>query len=181
MDLLAQAYEKVILAVLAFPTMKSWIIALLLLLVIALFCLPIGLWCNFLEAKIPKLSFMKFIGVLASRLLFPCFAEELIFRVLFLPEKNSPTSIRIQILLGVVSLTTYVACHPLNALLFYRKALGVFTNPFFLLSTTVLGIACTITYVESGSIWTPVAVHWITVIGWLLTLGGYSKLRFVEE
>lgn len=181
MDLLAQTYEKVILAVLAVPTIKSWIIALLLLLVIVLFCLPIGLWCNFLENKKQKLSFMKFIGILASRLLFPCLAEELIFRVLLLPEKNTPTSIKTQILLGVVSLTTYVVSHPVNATLFYRRALGVFTHPFFLLSTTILGLACTITYVESGSIWTPVAVHWITIIGWLLTLGGYSKLRFVEE
>lgn len=181
MDLLAQTYEKVILAVLAVPTMKSWIIALLLLLVIVLFCLPIGLWCNFLEIKMPKLSFVKVIGILANRFLFPCLAEELIFRVLLLPGNNSHTSITTQLLLGVASLTTYVVSHPLNAILFYRKGLEVFTNPFFLLSTTILGIACTITYVESGSIWTPVVVHWITIIGWLLALGGYSKLGFIEE
>jgi predicted Abi (CAAX) family protease len=181
MDLLAQTYEKAVSAILTMPTSRNWIVALLLLLIIVLSCLPLGLWCRFLEFKIPKLSIVEFIVVLVNRFLFPCFAEELTFRVLLLPGKNDYTSTTTHLFLGIVSLIAYVASHPLNATLFYRKASGIFTHPFFLLSTTILGIACTSAYSESGSIWTPVAVHWITVVSWLLVLGGYSKLGFTEK
>lgn len=179
MDFFFQIYHKTVLALRTIPTRKSWIIAFFLLLVIILLCLPLGLWSNFLEVSVLKLSFLEVVRILVSRFFFPCLAEELIFRVLLLPGKNSHTSMRTKLFARIVSLTAYVAGHPLNAALFYQKALGVFTEPFFLLSTAILGIACTVTYLESGSIWTPVAVHWITVMGWLLMLGGYSKLGFI--
>jgi predicted Abi (CAAX) family protease len=181
MEFLAQIYEKVASAMLAIPTMKDWIVATILLLIIIVTCLPLGLWCKFLEIRIPELSSTEAISVLVSRFLFPCFAEELIFRVLLLPENNNYTPITIQLFLGVASLIAYVASHPLNATLFYKKALGIFANPFFLFSTTILGIACTLAYVTSGSIWTPTAIHWITIVSWLLALGGYSKLGFTEK
>jgi len=166
---------------LTIPTIKDWIVATILLLIIMVTCLPLGLWCNFLDIRTPKVSATRTISVFVNRFLFPCFAEELIFRVLLLPAKNSPISIKTQLFLGVVSLTTYVASHPLNATLFYKQASGIFTNSFFLLSTTILGIACTLSFMTSGSIWTPIAIHWITIIGWLLVLGGYSKLGFTEK
>ncbi len=178
MDFLAQAYEKVVLAVRTVPTIKNWIVVLLLLLIIMLVCLPIGFWCKFLEIKIPELSAIEFIRILISRFLFPCFAEELLFRVLILPGKNNHASITTQLVLVVLSITVYVASHPLNVILFYKRALKIFTNPFFLLSTSVLGISCTVTYIESGSIWTAVILHWIIVVTWLIVLGGYSKLGF---
>lgn len=161
--------------------MKDWMVIAILLLIIMTTCLPLGLWCNFLSIKIPELSATKTIRVLVNRFLFPCFAEELIFRVLLLPAKNSPIPIQTQLLLGAVSLAAYVASHPLNATLFYKQASEIFTNPFFLFSTTILGIACTFAYMTSGSIWTPIAIHWITIISWLLALGGYSKLGFTEK
>ena len=181
MEFLAQIYEKVISAILAIPTTKDWIVATMLLLMIISICLPLGIWCKFLEIRIPKLSARGVISVLVSRFLFPCFAEELIFRVLLLPAQNSDIPIKTQLFLGIGSLIVYVVSHPLNANLFYKKASGIFTNSFFLLSTTILGIACTLAYMTSGSIWTPVAIHWITVISWLLALGGYSKLGFTEK
>jgi predicted Abi (CAAX) family protease len=181
MEVLVQIYEKVISAMLAIPTMKDWIVATILLLIIMVTCLPLGLWCKFLEIRIPELSATEAISVLVSRFVFPCFAEELIFRVLLLPGKNSYVSITTQLFLGIASLIAYVASHPLNATLFYKKASEIFTNPFFLISTTILGIACTLAYMTSGSIWTPIAIHWITVISWLLALGGYSKLGFTEK
>lgn len=181
MEFLARIYEKVISAVLTIPTMKDWMVAIILLLIIMATCLPLGLWCNFLSIRIPELSAIKTIHILVNRFLFPCFAEELIFRVLLLPAKNSSIPIKTQLFLGAVSLTAYVASHPLNASLFYKQASEIFTNPFFLLLTTILGIACTLAYVTSGSIWTPIAIHWITIISWLLALGGYSKLGFTEK
>ncbi|MEM6502988.1 MAG: CPBP family glutamic-type intramembrane protease [Cyanobacteria bacterium P01_C01_bin.89] len=181
MGFLSQIQEKVTSAMLTVPTTKDWIVAAVLLLIVAATCLPLGLWCKFLDVRTPKLSAIKTIRILVDRLLFPCFAEELIFRVLLLPVKNNLISIKVKLLLGAVSLTAYVASHPINATLFYKQASETFINPFFLFSTTVLGIACTFAYTISGSIWTPIAIHWITVIGWLLALGGYSKLGFTEK
>lgn len=181
MEFSVQIHEKTISALLTIPTAKDWIVATILLVIVVVSCLPLGLWYRFLEFKIPEFSFAEIISILANRFLFPCFAEELIFRVLLLPEKNSYTSITTQLFSGILSLIVYVASHPLNAVLFYKKALGTFTNPFFLFSTTILGIACTLAYVTSGSIWTPATIHWITVISWLLVLGGYSKLGFTEK
>jgi predicted Abi (CAAX) family protease len=178
---LTQIYEKVISATLTIPTMEDWAVAVILLLIIMAVCLPLGLWCNFLIIRAPTLSAAKTTSVLVGRFLFPCFAEELIFRVLLLPEKSSIIPMKTQLLLGVMSLTSYVASHPLNAILMYKQASGVFANPFFLFSTTILGVTCTFAYIASGSIWTPVAIHWITIITWLLALGGYSKLGFTEK
>ncbi|ALF54884.1 hypothetical protein ACX27_21950 [Nostoc piscinale CENA21] len=181
MEFLIQIYEKVISAVLTLPTMKDWIVAIILVVIIIVTCLPLGLWYRFLELKIPQLSATEVISILVNRFLFPCFAEELIFRVLLLPEKNSYAPITTQLFLGIASLIAYVVSHPLNATLFYKKALGIFTNQFFLFSTAILGITCTLAYVTSGSIWTPTTIHWITIISWLLALGGYSKLGFTEK
>jgi len=181
MEFLAQIYEKVVSAMLTIPTMKDWMVATILLLIIMVTCLPLGLWHKFLDIRIPELSATKTISVLVNRFLFPCFAEEFIFRVLLLPAKNSLIPIKTQLFLAAVSLIAYVASHPLNATLFYKQASGIFNTPFFLLSTTILGIACTLAYVASGSIWTPIAIHWITIISWLLALGGYSKLGFTEK
>ena len=133
MEFLAQIYEKAISAILTIPTTKDWMVAAILLLVITVTCLPLGLWCGFLEFRIPAISATKIVGALVNRFLFPCFAEEFIFRVLLLPEKSSSVPIITRLLLGAVSLTAYVASHPLNASLFYKQASGIFTNPFFLL------------------------------------------------
>ncbi len=71
MEFLAQIYEKVISAILAIPTTKDWIVATMLLLMIISICLPLGIWCKFLEIRIPKLSARGVISVLVSRFLFP--------------------------------------------------------------------------------------------------------------
>jgi predicted Abi (CAAX) family protease len=79
--------------------------------------------------------------------------------------------------MAFISIVIYVIGHPIFAALFYQKAFGVFTNSGFLLSTLILGITLTISYWHSRSIWSPVVIHWIVVIVWLLIFDGYSKLE----
>ncbi len=38
-----------------------------------------------------------------------------------------------------------------------------------------------IAYLQSGSLWTPVVIHWLAVVVWLLFLGGYRKLYAVVQ
>ena len=171
-------YTRIVTSFLSFPSINSWLITFILLLIISLICLPIGFKTGFLRCKNQSLSLRIFISVPITCFFFPALAEELFFRVMLLPCKTENASITIQLIWGSVSLLAYVLSHPLNAVTLYKKGFTTFTNPVFLLSASFLGIACSIAYLESGSIWTAVTIHWITVIAWLLFLGGYSKLNY---
>ena len=176
MELISQTYCKVSASIQVLPTLKSWLVACLLLAAIAGFCIPTGISSGFLTLEILDLTILKALRVSVSRFFFPALVEELIFRVLFLPVRPSNMALNLQLTVGLISLVAYVAGHPINAFLFYRSAFDTFTHPFFLFATVVLGVACTISYLESGSIWTPTVIHWITVQAWLFIFGGYSQL-----
>lgn len=64
--------------------------------------------------------------------------------------------------------------HPLN--IFAAGHDTIFRTPVFLLSAALLGVACTVAYLHTGSLWVPVVIHWIIVAVWLVLLGGYKKL-----
>jgi len=49
-------------------------------------------------------------------------------------------------------LATFVVYHPLNALTFYPVGRSTFMNPVFLLLAAILGVACSIAYLQSGSL-----------------------------
>jgi len=170
-------YDRAILAFLSFPDLSSWLIALLLLLIIAPICLFIGIYTGLLRVRVSDLSVTKAIRVAAICFFFPTVVEELLFRVLLIPHRTEHVSITTQLAWVFLSLSLYVFSHPLNAVIFYKKSRATFTNPFFLLITLILGAACTISYFQSGSIWASVMIHWITVVVWLLLLDGYATLN----
>jgi predicted Abi (CAAX) family protease len=176
MNVLEKTYHKVVSALLTVPTLKIWLVTVFLLLIIGLICLPIGFQSGLLDVRVLHLSFLGIVKILVSRFFFPCFAEELLFRVLLLPRPTPNTPVNIQLTMAFISIVLYVIGHPIFAALVYQKAFGVFTNPGFLLSTLILGITLTISYWHSRSIWSPVVIHWIVVIVWLLIFDGYSKL-----
>jgi len=97
--------------------------------------------------------------------------------VIPLPHITENVSINTCLIWVVLSLFAYVIVHPLNALTFYKRALPVFTRPVFLVSVSVLGIACTVSYLQSGSIWTAVIIHWSIVVSWLFIFKGYQELN----
>jgi predicted Abi (CAAX) family protease len=75
-----------------------------------------------------------------------------------------------------LSLSLFIIYHPLNASLFYHQAQKLFRQPIFLFLAGLLGIACTISYSLTGSLWPPVIIHWLVVIIWLSLLGGQQQL-----
>lgn len=176
-----QTVEKISTSIQRVPSIQSLGLSLLLLISVACICVPLGLWVGFLEVRKPSLTLSQIIAASGSRLIFPCFVEELFFRVLLTPSESSNFSETTQLIILTISLFAYVFSHPINAAIFYKRASGVVAHPFFLLSTALLGTACTIAYMESKSIWPPVLIHWIIVLGWLFVLGGYSKLGFSES
>jgi len=175
--------QRLTMAWLTFPDLKSWGIGALLLLLYTLIALPLGFGTGFLhrqqadgERQPLSLSRKAIAGVLMASLLTPAISEELVFRVLLLPHPTEDIGAIAQWLWSAISLFLFVVYHPLNAFTFFPVGRKTFVDPVFLLLAALLGIVCTLTYQQSGSLWIPVAVHWLAVVVWLLLLGGYEKL-----
>lgn len=107
---------------------------------------------------------------------FPAFLEESFFRGILIridSYKKSKTKILKSVF---ISTALFVAWHPLNALTINPGAVGFFLNPYFLLITAILGVACSFLYIFSRSLWMPILLHWATVLVWVMLLGGRNKL-----
>jgi predicted Abi (CAAX) family protease len=94
----------------------------------------------------------------------PAITEELFFRALLLPRTSENVSISVLLLWGCISLLLFVIYHPLNTVSFFPRGANTFFDFVFLLLAALLGIICSITYLQSGSLWTAVVIHWLTVV-----------------
>jgi len=56
-------------------------------------------------------------------------------------------------------------------------AFAVFTSPVYLVLVALLGLACTLAYLRSASIWPPVFLHGLAVNVWVFLLGGRALLE----
>jgi predicted Abi (CAAX) family protease len=137
---------------------------------------PIGLLSGLLQPGMPGLSPAAALGVALTLLVRPALVEELIFRGLLLPRRSGALSRPRLYATATIALLAFVAAHPLNALLFWPAALGLFTDPVYLTLAAMLGLTCTAAYLTSGSIWPSVAIHWLTVVVWILLLGGQARI-----
>ena len=108
--------------------------------------------------------------------IFPSLLEEVLFRGILIPNNAATHSKKRIIVYIAVSTAAFVLWHPANALTINPTAAPVFLNPAFLLIVALLGITCSISYIFSRSLWTPIIIHWLTVVGWVIFLGGRNKL-----
>ena len=168
--------RRLVLAWTTVPGAQEWFRAALLLAVLTVLLLPVGLKTGFLRTGAPGLPMSRIAGVLLVSLVLPSLAEELLFRALLLPHPTENVSATARWLWGVSNVVAFVAYHPLNALRHAPAKRAVLTNPVFLGMAALLGAACVAAYFISGSLWPPVAIHWLVVVVWLLLLGGYRKL-----
>jgi predicted Abi (CAAX) family protease len=172
---LALLARRISMAFLTIPDRTDWLVAAMLVLAYSAIALTIGFGSGFLKVDV-QTSQRTIVGVLVGCLLTPGITEEIFFRVLILPHPQENVSGLVLWFWGCVSLALFIVYHPLNALTFYPVGRSTFMNPVFLLLAAVLGAACSITYLQSDSIWPAVAIHWLTVTVWLLLLGGYRRL-----
>ncbi len=163
-------------AISTIPDVEAWLQAAVLLLLFTVIALPIGFQFKFLQFEVLKASKRTILGIIVTAFLTPAVTEEIFFRVLFLPLKTENVSVLLLWLWGSISLAMFIVYHPLNALSFFPRGLETFFNVVFLVLATLLGIVCSVAYIQSGSLWTPVVIHWLAVVVWLLFLGGYRKL-----
>ena len=111
-----------------------------------------------------------------SLFIFPSLLEEAFFRGVLIPN-NAVTQSKSRIVAYIaVSTAAFVLWHPANALTINTPAAALFLNPAFLLIVALLGITCSVSYVLSRSLWTPIIIHWLTVVVWVIFLGGRNKL-----
>jgi predicted Abi (CAAX) family protease len=159
------------------PPAAVWRRCLLYYLVFLACALPLGLASGLLQVQPLRVGSGKLLGLAAYLFLRPALVEELVFRGLLLPRDSSAIP-RLRLLaISAGSLSLFVVSHPLNGILFRSAALGLFTNPWFLAVAALLGATCTVAYLVSGSVWPGVAVHWLTVAGWIILLGGQGLVR----
>eukprot|EP00850_Spirogloea_muscicola_P007356 SM000037S13491 [mRNA] locus=s37:218558:220452:+ [translate_table: standard] len=150
---------------------RDWSKTLPVVFIFAVLVLPIVYHSHLLD--LGKVSFSR--GLFIKSFFVPCLLEESAFRVLPNPHAREPVSALRRALWGIASLVLYVLWHPLNAWLLTPIMRPIFYDPHFLVVTTLLGLACTILFFRTGSVWPPVFLHWATVTVWL-TLGGKAHL-----
>ncbi len=107
---------------------------------------------------------------------FPSLFEEILFRGLLIPNNAGQQGKKRMLFYLLISTVLFVVWHPINALTLNPAAQSVFLNPFFLLITALLGVTCGISYIVSRSLWIPVIIHWLTVVAWVIFLGGRNLL-----
>ncbi|MEX1324933.1 MAG: CPBP family glutamic-type intramembrane protease, partial [Synechococcaceae cyanobacterium] len=112
----------------------------------------------------------------AGLLVLPALVEELIFRVALLPHPLEGEPRGALLAWIALSIGLFVLYHPVAARLWYRQARAVFDDPRFLVQCTLLGLACALVYVVTGSLWPPVLIHWLAVLVWLEPLQGRRLL-----
>lgn len=171
--------ERIFLGFATFPTFADWLKGIVLMLVYSLIALPFGWWSNFLQLDLQ--FFRKFaIRIIATSLIAPAILEELFFRVILLPCATENMNLKNVLIWSAISLVLFIIYHPLNGITFFSAGRETFFDPVFLCLATFLGLICTVAYLQSGSIWIPVSIHWLTVVIWLLFLGGINKLKLVK-
>jgi predicted Abi (CAAX) family protease len=157
-------------------TWEAWLFAAVLLGIYSLVTLPVAFRVGFTQVSPAKLSLKDRIWVIAIALVMPSIFEEVVFRVFMLPHPGEGATTEEQWIWGAIALIIFVLSHPLNSYTFFPASRATFLQPIFLLAAGFLGAVCSLSYLQSGSLWPPVVIHWIVVVIWLLVLGGHQKL-----
>jgi predicted Abi (CAAX) family protease len=167
---------RVIAALTTIPGWRTWGRCALVYLIFLICAVPIGMSTGLLRPGLPHAALTQMLATSLIVLVHPAFVEELIFRVILLPRDAAVMRRGRLLALAALALTLYVASHPINAMIFRPQVLGLFTSVPYLTITALLGVACTVAYFISRSIWPPVLIHWLTVVLWLWLLGGEALL-----
>lgn len=176
-ELIREIIHRLGSAISTVPSTEAWLYAATLALIFTIIALPIGFFGKFLQIEVVNVPWKVIIGIITMSFLTPAITEELFFRVLLLPPilENGAVSIGL-CCWGGISLVLFIVYHPLNAISFFPRGRNTFFNLVFLVLAALLGIVCSLSYIQSHSLWTAVTIHWLAVVIWLLFLGGYRKL-----
>lgn len=150
--------------------LRAWRVSLLAALLTFTVSLVVGFLTGLLEFNVLDSNVLWIMPFVLF--VFPSFLEESLFRGLLIPNDAQNRGRGYIISITLFSAIIFVIWHPLNALTINPGARVIFTDPFFLLIAFFLGIACAISYIYSRSLWSAVLIHWVTVVVWVIFLGG---------
>jgi predicted Abi (CAAX) family protease len=170
--LLQQRLHSLRIATTTMPDREAWLHCGLLFGASSALALAFGWKTRLLECEPLDARWPVILALPATLSFFPSLTEELIFRSLLLPHPSEEASERNRSVAALVALTAFVLWHPLQGVTIRPRARPVFQDWRFLAETALLGSTCTAAYYRTGSIWPPVLMHWLTVVAWVLFLGG---------
>jgi predicted Abi (CAAX) family protease len=150
------------------PQRKDLGFAIVCLLLYSVIYLPIGLSIGFLHWQ-PEPNPWQWFNVMLAALIMPGLSEELVYRVILIPHPTEPIGPIFRQRLIFLSWILFLLAH------FHPGSPTFFHQPPFLIGAGLLGILCTLSYLQSRSIWMPMFIHWTIVVNWLLIWGGLEK------
>jgi predicted Abi (CAAX) family protease len=169
------------------PSAKDWFITLGILLGFGAIALLFGFSQNFLRWNPWQAPWYRQLAACLRSLIVPALLQEYIFRVLLIPYPKNwiPAGrwwawalLALGLFVGFqVLYIRFVKRLPLK--LWNESRYSIIANPIYISLITILGLACTITYRLTGSLWTITCVHWVFISVWWLLLGG--KQFWLEE
>lgn len=167
--------DRLVTAATTVPPLHDWVVSLILLGLYAALAFPIGFHTRLLHWE-PVTSWSTILLSTLIALIFPSLFEEALFRVLLLPHPSEGAAMGAIALWSGISLVLFILAHPLNGLLVMTSRRSTFFDSTFLTLAGLLGGVCTLSYLQSGSLWPPVVLHWVVVVIWLLCLGGDRRM-----
>lgn len=156
------------------PTGEHWLLGAILLIIYGAIALIWGFRSDFLQFRLLQ-SPSKIGQIIVTSFFAPALIEEIVFRVLLLPQPTQNLK-QLPVIAVTINLLIFVVYHPLNALTFFPRGRKIFFEETFLSLASLLGLICIVAYWLSSSLWLPVILHWIVVVTWLIGLGGYNLL-----
>jgi len=166
------AFDRLKEALLSWPNLNEWLFAFVVLLVYAVLALVINKRSQLFAFQRAKLSPFKTFLIIFIAIITPSLLEESLYRALLIPRVSEALLLPQQLSWMAVSLFLYVVSHPLIAWLFWPWSRTIFYRASFLMIVFILGLACSLLYYVSQSIWPAVMIHWFTIVSWKLFLGG---------
>lgn len=154
------------------PSKQDLLFSTTVICIYALCALLFGFMTKLFQFSLFKGDLKTLIALPFILMFIPSIPEELFFRGILLPHRQEKSSPLIKKIWIVSSILLFVLWHPFAALTTYTNVQELFTDIRFITIVTMLAIACTITYLKIHSIWIPIFIHWLTVLVWMLFLGG---------
>jgi predicted Abi (CAAX) family protease len=118
----------------------------------------------------------RYLGALLRLLIVPALLQEYLFRVLLVPYPISWISPWRWWAWALLSLGLFVLFQWGYARFVQRSRYSILSRPIYLSLFTILGLASTLTYWLTGSLWTITLVHWVFISTWWLLLGGRQQV-----
>jgi uncharacterized protein len=160
------AIRRVLSGLKAIPTGKDWALTGGIFIVYGALAWGFG-FLSGLYVWDPKVN-NDLIRIALIAIVVPAIGEEAFFRGALVPLRVES---RDRVVASVLAMAAFLVWHPINAALFFPEVLGLFSDPRFLLVTGMLGIACTLAWIETRSLWPPILIHWLAVVIWKGFLG----------